>query len=106
MGRSREGKQPFRFIWNRSTATAHNVYLMLYPRGPLLHVLQEHPEAHSQVFEALKRITTAQLLSEGRVYGGGLYKVEPNELAQVPASPVLNSIGSHVRIERQGALFN
>ena len=105
MGRSRDGKNPFRFIWNRSSATAHNVYLMLYPRGPMLHALQEHPELHSKVFEALKQITTAQFLSEGRVYGGGLHKVEPNELSQIPASIVLESLGPKVRIESQGSLF-
>ncbi len=105
MGRSRDGKHPFRFIWNRSSATAHNVYLMLYPRGPLLRALQEHPELHAKVFEALKRITPGQLLSEGRVYGGGLHKVEPNELAQIPASIVLESLGPQVRIEQQGSLF-
>ena len=106
MGRSRDGKHPFRFIWNRSSATAHNVYLMLYPRGPLLHALQKHPELHAKVFEALKRITPGQLLSEGRVYGGGLHKVEPNELAQIPGSIVLDSIGLQIQIERQGALFS
>lgn len=106
MGRSRNGKHPFRFIWNRSTATAHNVYLMLYPKGPLLRVLQEHPELHSQVFDALKQITPAQLQSEGRVYGGGLHKVEPKELAQIPAAPLLESIGSQLQIEQQGLLFN
>jgi predicted RNA methylase len=105
MGRSRDGKSPFRFIWNRSTATAHNVYLMLYPRSPLLHALREHPELHSQIFEALKRIAPAHLISEGRVYGGGLHKVEPSELAQIPARPVLDVIGSQARIERQGLLF-
>jgi hypothetical protein len=105
MGRSRDGKKPFRFIWNRSTATAHNVYLLLYPKGPLLHALQQHPELHSQVFDALKQITSAQVISEGRVYGGGLHKVEPNELAQLPASTVLNGIGLHVSRVRQESLF-
>lgn len=105
MGRSRDGKHPFRFIWNRSTATAHNVYLMLYPKGQLLHALRARPELHAQVFEALKSITPAQLLSEGRVYGGGLHKVEPNELAQIAANSVLESIGGELRIERQGSLF-
>jgi adenine-specific DNA-methyltransferase len=101
MGRSRNGKHPFRFIWNRSQATAHNVYLMLYPTGPLRAALKAHPELHAKVFEALKRITPAQLLSEGRVYGGGLHKVEPKELAQIPAREVLESIHMDVRIEVQ-----
>ena len=44
MGRSANGKHPFRFIWNRSQATAHNVYLMLYPKGRLREALNDHPE--------------------------------------------------------------
>ena len=43
----------------------------------------------------------AQLVAEGRVYGGGLHKVEPKELAQIPARLVLESIQAHVRIEEQ-----
>jgi adenine-specific DNA-methyltransferase len=105
MGRSKDGKHPFRFIWNRSQATAHNVYLMLYPKGPLLRELQHHPELHRQVFDSLKRITPGQLLSEGRVYGGGLHKVEPRELAQIPAQEILSAIGSRIHIELQGRLF-
>lgn len=77
MGRTRNGKHPFRFIWNRSQATAHNVYLMLYPKGPLAAALKNHPELEERVFSAPQRITPSQLISEGRVYGGGLHKVEP-----------------------------
>lgn len=105
MGRTRNGKHPFRFIWNRSQATAHNVYLLLYPKGPLLAALKDHPELEERVFNALQRITPSQLVSEGRVYGGGLHKVEPKELAQIPAREVLDSIGGHVCIERQETLF-
>jgi hypothetical protein len=101
MGRSRNGKHPFRFIWNRSQATAHNVYLMLYPQGALRTALKEYPELQSQVFEALQSIEPAQFISEGRVYGGGLHKVEPKELAQIPAHQLLDSIQAHVRIEAQ-----
>ena len=105
MGRSRNGKHPFRFIWNRSQATAHNVYLMLYPKSRLREALTSHPELAARVFEALQSITPAQLLSEGRVYGGGLHKVEPKELAQIPARAILESIDGHVRIEHQEKLF-
>ena len=105
MGRSTNGGNPFRFIWNRSDATAHNVYLMLYPRSSLQEALKSHPELEVRVFEALRRITPGQLVSEGRVYGGGLHKVEPKELAQIPARVVLESIAGHIRIERQEKLF-
>jgi len=35
----------------------------------------------------------------------GLHKVEPKELAQIPARVVLESIDTHLRIERQEKLF-
>ncbi len=105
MGRSANGKHPFRFIWNRSQATAHNVYLMLYPKSRLREALTLHPELAALVFEALQRVTPSQFISEGRVYGGGLHKVEPRELAQIPARDVLERIAGHVRIERQEKLF-
>jgi hypothetical protein len=105
MGRARNGKHPFRFIWNRSQATAHNVYLMLYPKGRLRDALTQHPELEAHVFEALQRITPAQLLSEGRVYGGGLHKLEPKELAQISARPIVDVIETKVRIERQNRMF-
>ncbi len=104
MGRSRGGKNPFRFIWNRSQATAHNVYLLLYPKGTLLQALKQHPDLYGQIFEALQRITPAQLLSEGRVYGGGLHKVEPKELAQIPVTAILDELDVKVHIERQETL--
>ena len=105
MGRSSNGKQPFRFIWNRSQATAHNVYLMLYPKSRLHDALKRHPELTAHVFEALQGITPAQLFSEGRVYGGGLHKVEPKELARIAARSVLDAIEMHVRIEEQIPMF-
>lgn len=105
MGRARNGKHPFRFLWNRSQATAHNVYLMLYPKGQLLAALKDHPELEERVFKALQLITPSRLVSEGRVYGGGLHKVEPRELAQIPAQEILDNVDGHVRIERQEKLF-
>ncbi len=105
MGRIRNGKQPFRFIWNRSEATAHNVYLMLYPKAQLRDALVTHPALYARVFEALQGITPSQLLTEGRVYGGGLHKVEPKELAKISAETILNAIDGAVKIERQGSLF-
>lgn len=106
MGRSGNGRRPFRFVWNRSRATAHNVYLMLYPKGPLREALGLHPELEADVFHALQHITPDQLVSGGRVYGGGLHKVEPKELARIPASSVIRSMAAHLRIEHQRKLFD
>lgn len=97
MGRSRNGKHPFRFIWNRSAATAHNVYLLLYPVGALSDMLKTYPERAFQIFERLQSIPPEQFISEGRVYGGGLHKVEPKELAKVPAAFLLEGFESDLR---------
>jgi hypothetical protein len=105
MGRANHGKHPIRFLWNRSQATAHNVYLMLYPQGRLRDALNAQPELQPRVFEALKRISPSELISEGRVYGGGLHKIEPKELAQTPARGVVESVDNLVRIHLQAALF-
>jgi hypothetical protein len=101
MGRARNGKHPFRFIWNRSNATAHNVYLMLYPKGPLRELLKQHPERESQIFETLQNISPEQFISEGRVYGGGLHKVEPKELAKIPAGFLLDGLESTLHKNQQ-----
>jgi len=85
MGRANNGRKPFRFLWNQSQATAHNVYLLLYPKGALKEALDVNPSLYAEVYAALRRIDTNGFMGEGRVYGGGLYKMEPKELAQMPA---------------------
>ena len=92
MGRSSAGRKPFRVIWNKSAATAHNVYLLLYPRGALKRAVEEHPELLPVVFQHLQSIDIGDLLGEGRVYGGGLHKLEPSELARVPATALSQAI--------------
>jgi len=41
------------------------------------------------IWELLNEIPAETLLGEGRVYGGGLYKMEPRELANVPADAIM-----------------
>ncbi|HDK7245509.1 TPA: Eco57I restriction-modification methylase domain-containing protein [Cronobacter sakazakii] len=85
MGRS-DGKsgKPFRFIRNRSQATVANSYLALYPKPALLELLNQEPKLIDSIWQQLNNIPPEILLGEGRVYGGGLHKLEPKELSKVP----------------------
>ena len=85
MGRIRsDSSGPFRFIRNHSQATAPNLYLMLYPKPDLARQIEEKPDLASSLWEALNSIPTEVMTACGRVYGGGLYKMEPKELGRVP----------------------
>jgi len=93
MGRGRNGVKPFRFLWNQSKATAHNVYLLLYPKGKLKDILAGNMDVTSKVFEALQQIDTSSFIGSGRAYGGGLFKMEPRELAAIPADVLIEHPG-------------
>lgn len=85
MGRVTNGSSnPFRFILNHSTAVATNVYLMLYPMPMLAERLKNEPGLLKKIWKKLNSIPHKVLCCEGRVYGGGLHKLEPKELANVP----------------------
>ncbi|MCL4512153.1 MAG: class I SAM-dependent methyltransferase [Bacteroidetes bacterium] len=93
MGRHGAGKEnPFRFILNYSKAVAANVYLLLYPKPSLGWYIKESPDSLKKIWEALGRISAGSLVAEGRVYGGGLHKLEPKELANASADSLLQSI--------------
>lgn len=94
MGRGRvEHAAPFRFILNHTNAVATNSYLMLYPKDGLRRAIERSPENLKKIWMALNAITASDLECEGRVYGGGLKKIEPRELACVKC-PKLTTIVS------------
>lgn len=78
-------KNPFRFILNKSNAIASNSYLFLYPKEHISNILYSNPDYLNMVKNFFDEIDISKLLEEGRVYGGGMYKLEPKELAKVKA---------------------
>ena len=58
---------------------------MLYPQKALARMLRNHPDRAIGVYEFLNSVTGSELRGEGRVYGGGLHKIEPSELSRVSA---------------------
>ena len=91
MGRSSDGRAPFRVILNQSRAIATNVYLMLYPKKTLRRTMTREPEQRA-VLAALHRIVEAEWETNRRVYGGGLYKVEPRELGRLAADALVDAL--------------
>jgi len=88
MGRGNAESHPFRFILNRSRAVGTNVYLMLYPTPLLQAYIDSSPKAYQRIHEALVSLTPDDLRSGGRVYGGGLHKIEPKELMRLGAEAI------------------
>lgn len=89
MGRVRaESGKAFRFLLNRSRATAPNVYLLLYPTEVLANALHADESLLLRVWKELQNATPASVLGQARTYGGGLHKWEPSELGRVPADGI------------------
>jgi len=69
-------------------------------------MLAAHPDRAAWIHEWLSQVTGDELRGEGRVYGGGLNKIEPKELSLISAKQLLAhwpEIGSVT--DAQGELF-
>jgi hypothetical protein len=64
----------------------------MYPTPVLARALKNDKTLLHRVWRVLNTISADQLLSEGRVYGGGLFKLEPKELANVDATAIAELI--------------
>ena len=108
LGRSNTARaRPFRFILNNSQATAANVYLMLYPKRSLDTAMRQDAALKQRIWKVLNDICPQAMLDEGRVYGGGLYKLEPKELGNIPATAIAELLpeSAQPRHEKQPNLF-
>lgn len=103
-GDTKNGR-PFRFILNHSQATVANVYLAMYPNPILGRALARDPSLIRRVWRALSNISPDRLLREGRVYGGGLHKLEPSELAGVPVPELADLLPDEARPPKQRELL-
>ena len=71
---------------------------LLYPKPVLARAISEDRSLLHRVWMALNNLEPSSVLGEGRVYGGGLHKLEPRELGNVDATPLLEAI-SELHIE-------
>ena len=79
---------------------------MLYPQGSLATKLRLQPECGAAIHEILRCVTGHELRGEGRVYGGGLNKIEPSELGRISAASFVER-WPHLKsaVQRQVELF-
>jgi hypothetical protein len=61
---------------------------MLYPKTKVQLAIEKQPALQREIWQKLNNICVQIMLGEGRVYGGGLHKMEPRELANVPATGI------------------
>ena len=93
MGRVSSGGAPVRFILNDSRAIATNSFLMLYPKGPLAEHLGNDVARREELWNLLLEISAEEITQAGRSYGGGLQKIEPRELGNVPCRALAKWMG-------------
>lgn len=95
MGRGEKGRKLFRFILNQSDAIATNGYLLMYPK-PEYAYLFRNPAFAVSVWKCLNTISTKDFEENGRVYGGGLHKLEPRELLSIPIEGMEQLFGNEL----------
>jgi hypothetical protein len=67
------------------------VYLLLYPKEWVAKAAANRTE---ELFSSLRAIHADHFFAEGRVYGGGLHKMEPSELMRLPADDLVKVLGA------------
>lgn len=104
MGRKKASGHTFRFFWNQSRAIAANTYLLLYPTDSLRAALANDPSLGALVVRLLNSLAPKDFVDNGRVYGGGLFKMEPRELGRVDGRKIIKEL--NLSVPEQGSLIS
>ena len=92
MGRKKEELPTLYFILNKSNAVGLNTYLFLYPKPWLKAMLEKDDSLCEKLLSALNSSSKKVIEQQTRVYSGGLQKLEPNELKNLPISHLPEAI--------------
>lgn len=92
MGRKKTDLPSLYFILNESKAIALNTYLLLYPKPWLKELLESDPTLSGRLLVSLNKSSEKVIEQQTRVYSGGLQKLEPNELKELPISDLPEEI--------------
>jgi hypothetical protein len=107
----RDVNKIFRLFLNYTTAAVPNVYLMIYPKFDWERIETVHKDFILSLYNSLLNIKKDDFAACGRVYGGGLYKIEPKELMNIPVDGCFTKTqlqimtNSMVAEDGQGRLF-
>lgn len=88
MGRNKKNLPPLYFVLNKSQAVALNTYILLYPKPWLKEILDSDEELYKNLLSSLNNSASNSLKQQTRVYSGGLQKLEPNELKELPITAI------------------
>jgi adenine-specific DNA-methyltransferase len=80
---NRGNRKVIRFYRNTSRAIATNTFFLLYAKPSIIALLKDSDKFYDYIFTKLKALNPDKVLSQGRSYGGGLYKIEPKELEEL-----------------------
>ena len=92
----RNPSKPFRLFLNKTKATAPNVYLLLYPKFNWKETESQYIGFLRELHIKLQNVKPDIFVSSGRVYGGGLYKLEPKELTNMPIDNIFSDDLIHI----------
>lgn len=84
MGRDKRSLPPLYFVLNQSKAVALNTYILLYPKPWLAALLETDQALCRELLDSLNRTAEGIIAHRTRGYSGGLQKIEPNELKNIP----------------------